>query len=158
MCAAESSAPRQRSNRPTTPTAGIPAKTLTTTTSPSRRNADHALSTASAGWGARTTPGAVSSCRIGTSCHPAAEPGSPTLRARDGDSPMTPRFTFAVVGHNEAATLPTALEQALDAAEPDDHVWFVDSASDDGSADVARARGAAVVVAPLGKGREIGRA
>src|SRR5262245_35701442 len=158
MCTAESSAPRQRSKCPTSPTAGIPAKTLMTTTSPSRRNADHALSTASSGWGDRTTPGAVSSCRIGTSLHPAAEPGSPTLRARDGDAPMTPRFTFAVVGHNEAATLPTALEHAFEAAEPDDHVWFVDSASDDGSADVARAQGAAVVVAPLGKGRAMATA
>ena len=71
---------------------------------------------------------------------------------------MTPRFTFAVVGHNEAATLPTALGHAFDAAEPGDHVWFVDSASDDGSADLARAHGAAVVVAPLGKGRAMATA
>jgi glucosyl-3-phosphoglycerate synthase len=71
---------------------------------------------------------------------------------------MTPRFTFAAVGHNEADTLPIALGHAHDAAEPGDHVWFVDSGSDDGSAKIARAHGASVVTAPLGKGRAMATA
>ena len=62
-------------------------------------------------------------------------------------------FTFAVVGRNEEATLPTALGHALDAAHAGDRVWFVDSGSTDGSARVAAALGAEVVTAPVGKGR-----
>lgn len=62
-------------------------------------------------------------------------------------------FTFAVVGRNEEATLATALGYALDAAGPDDRVWFVDSASGDGSAAVAEAHGVEVIRAPVGKGR-----
>jgi glucosyl-3-phosphoglycerate synthase len=63
--------------------------------------------------------------------------------------------TFAVVGHNEAGILSNAVRQALEAASPGDRVWFVDSASTDGSAAVAAALGVEVVRAPLGKGRAI---
>jgi hypothetical protein len=38
-------------------------------------------------------------------------------------------ITFAVIGHNEAAYLPTSLGQALEAAGRRDRVLFVDSAS-----------------------------
>jgi glycosyltransferase involved in cell wall biosynthesis len=69
-----------------------------------------------------------------------------------------PRFTFAVVGHNEAPTLGVLLEQAREAARPGDRVWFVDSASTDGSAEIAAALGAEVIDAPLGKGRAMSRA
>jgi glucosyl-3-phosphoglycerate synthase len=62
-------------------------------------------------------------------------------------------FTFAVVGRNEAATLPTALGFALDAAQGDDQVWFVDSGSTDASAQIAADLGAEVVPGPVGKGR-----
>lgn len=67
-------------------------------------------------------------------------------------------FTFAVIGHNEAARLHVAIEQALAAAGPGDRVWFVDSASDDDSAQVAATLGAEVVRAPLGKGRAVATA
>jgi glycosyltransferase involved in cell wall biosynthesis len=66
---------------------------------------------------------------------------------------VRPRFTFAVVGHDEVETLPYAIEMAKGAAEPGDAVWFVDSASTDRSAEVARSLGVDVVSAPLGKGR-----
>ena len=62
-------------------------------------------------------------------------------------------FTFAVIGHNEADRLHVALGQALEAARPGDSVWFVDSASTDGSAARAAELGAEIVDAPLGKGR-----
>jgi glucosyl-3-phosphoglycerate synthase len=63
--------------------------------------------------------------------------------------------TFAVVGRDEEATLARALEQALAAARPGDSVWFVDSASSDGSAALARSLGVEVVAAPAGKGRAV---
>lgn len=66
---------------------------------------------------------------------------------------MPPTFTFAAIGHNEAETLAIPLACAHEAAEPGDHVWFVDSASDDGSAELARSCGVTVIEAPLGKGR-----
>ena len=69
-----------------------------------------------------------------------------------------PAVTFAVVGHDEARTLPIALGQAFEAAETQDAVWFVDSASTDGSAEVAAGLGAEVVTAPLGKGRAMAHA
>lgn len=62
-------------------------------------------------------------------------------------------FTFAVIGRDEAELLPVALEQALAAAAPGDSVVFVDSASRDGSAALARDRGVPVLAAPSGKGR-----
>jgi glucosyl-3-phosphoglycerate synthase len=65
------------------------------------------------------------------------------------------RFTFAVVGHNEAPSLASVLEMAFDAAEPGDEVWFVDSASTDDSAAIAERLDATVVPAPLGKGNAI---
>jgi hypothetical protein len=95
--------------------------------------------------------------KASATCRNAHDVQSPALRRRDAVS-MMPRFTFAAVGHNEAATLPLALGYARDAAQPGDHVWFVDSASDDGSAEVAREHGAAVVAAPLGKGRAMATA
>jgi glycosyltransferase involved in cell wall biosynthesis len=67
-------------------------------------------------------------------------------------------ITFAVVGHNEAALLPNALEQAQEASRAGDCVWFVDSASTDGSAEVARSVGVEVVEASLGKGRAVAAA
>jgi hypothetical protein len=69
-----------------------------------------------------------------------------------------PTVTFAVVGHNEAATLANATLQAMDAAGPGDRVWFVDSASSDGSAEIAAQLGAEVIPAPLGKGRAVAEA
>ena len=71
---------------------------------------------------------------------------------------MPAGVTFAVVGHNEVDRLALALGQAQAAAGPDDVVWFVDSASTDGSADRAAALGAEVVPAPLGKGRAVATA
>jgi glycosyltransferase involved in cell wall biosynthesis len=68
------------------------------------------------------------------------------------------RFTFAVVGRDEAATLGRVLEMAFAAARPGDAVWFVDSASADDSARLAAAAGAEVVAAPAGKGRAIAAA
>jgi glucosyl-3-phosphoglycerate synthase len=67
-------------------------------------------------------------------------------------------FTFAVLGHNEADRLHVAVGQALDAAGPRDRVWFVDSASTDGSGKLAADLGAEVIDAPLGKGRAINTA
>ena len=66
--------------------------------------------------------------------------------------------TFAVVGHNEAATLSNVTWQAMEAAGPGDRVWFVDSASSDGSAEIAARLGAEVIPAPLGKGRAVAEA
>ena len=66
---------------------------------------------------------------------------------------MPDRFTFAIVGHNEELSLPYAVAMAQGAAQPGDSVWFVDSASTDGSVGVARSLGVEVVDAPLGKGR-----
>jgi glucosyl-3-phosphoglycerate synthase len=67
-------------------------------------------------------------------------------------------FTFAVVGRDEAKTLAGVLEQAQHAALPGDRVWFVDSASRDDSATIARRLGVEVVGAPAGKGRAIAAA
>jgi glucosyl-3-phosphoglycerate synthase len=67
-------------------------------------------------------------------------------------------ITFAVIGHNEAAYLPTSLGQAIEAAGDRDRVIFVDSGSSDGSADTAAALGVEVVSAPVGKGRAVAAA
>jgi hypothetical protein len=64
-------------------------------------------------------------------------------------------FTFAVIGRDEARTLPAVLAEAQAAARPGDAVCFVDSASSDDSAAIARELGVAVVAAPPGKGRAI---
>jgi glucosyl-3-phosphoglycerate synthase len=61
-------------------------------------------------------------------------------------------ITFAIVCHDEADTVGTVVRQASTAAEPGDVVVVVDSASTDGTADVARRAGAAVLDAPFGKG------
>lgn len=69
------------------------------------------------------------------------------------------KFTFAVVGHDEATTMTGVLTMAFAAARPGkDAVWFVDSGSTDGSAQLAASLGAEVVRAPLGKGRAIAAA
>jgi glucosyl-3-phosphoglycerate synthase len=63
-------------------------------------------------------------------------------------------FTFAVVGRNEAERLAGMVELALEAAQPGDRVWFVDSASEDDSIAVARGLGVDdVIEGPEGKGR-----
>jgi hypothetical protein len=62
-------------------------------------------------------------------------------------------FTFAVIGRDEAQTLAGVVEQALQAAEPGDRVWFVDSASQDESASIAARLGVERIDAPAGKGR-----
>lgn len=62
-------------------------------------------------------------------------------------------IAFAVMGHNEAATLKHALDQAKEAAGPGDEVWFVDSASTDGSQAIARRNHVKHIRAPIGKGR-----
>jgi hypothetical protein len=67
-------------------------------------------------------------------------------------------ITFAVVGSNEAAWLRNSLGQALNAARPEDRVWFVDSASTDGSAELAASLGVEVLPAPAGKGRAMAAA
>ena len=67
-------------------------------------------------------------------------------------------ITFAVIGHNEAATLRRALGQALDAARPGDEVVFVDSASTDASPRIAERCGVKRIAAPLGKGRAMEQA
>jgi glucosyl-3-phosphoglycerate synthase len=66
---------------------------------------------------------------------------------------MAPRFTFAVVGRNEAPRLAGMVGLAQQAAIHDDRVWFVDSASEDDSIAVARSLGVEVLEAPAGKGR-----
>lgn len=64
-----------------------------------------------------------------------------------------PAVTFAIVGHNEAATVGYVIGLAREACQASqDAVWFVDSASTDVSAAVARKAGARVIHAPLGKG------
>jgi glucosyl-3-phosphoglycerate synthase len=64
-------------------------------------------------------------------------------------------ITYAVVGRNVACTLEIALCQALAAAEAGDSVVFVDSASVDTSATIARRLGVQVLRAPAGKGRAV---
>ena len=64
-------------------------------------------------------------------------------------------ITFAVVGHDEEATLANALDQAETALEAGDDICFVDSASTDRSAAIATSRGIPVIAAPLGKGNAI---
>jgi glucosyl-3-phosphoglycerate synthase len=76
---------------------------------------------------------------------------SPTIRSSE-------RCTFAVIGHNEAATVGDVVEQCRTAARPGDSVLFVDSASTDESAQVAARAGAEVLPAPLGKGRAVAAA
>ena len=66
--------------------------------------------------------------------------------------------TFAVMGHNEARTVANAVGQAAAAAGPGDRLWFVDSDSTDGSAEIAASLGAEVVRAPRGKGRAMAAA
>jgi glucosyl-3-phosphoglycerate synthase len=62
-------------------------------------------------------------------------------------------ITFAVLGHNERPLLANAIAQAQDAAQHgEDRIWFVDSASTDGSEELAASLGATVLRAPLGKG------
>jgi glucosyl-3-phosphoglycerate synthase len=63
-----------------------------------------------------------------------------------------------VVGHDEAATLAAMLEQCRAAARPGDEIWFVDSASTDGSAAIAADAGVEVVPGPLGKGNAVAAA
>jgi glucosyl-3-phosphoglycerate synthase len=67
-------------------------------------------------------------------------------------------FTFAAVGRNESATVADVIDQASRAARAGDRVWFVDSASSDESAAIARGCGAEVIAAPAGKGRAIATA
>lgn len=69
-----------------------------------------------------------------------------------------PAITFAVVGRNEAQTLPRVLRDACAAAGAIDRVWFVDSGSTDDSADRAAAMDVPVIAAPVGKGRALRRA
>ena len=65
---------------------------------------------------------------------------------------------FVVVGHNEAPTLRRSIGQAIDAALAGDRIVFVDSASTDGSADIAESLGVEVLRAPAGKGRAVAAA
>jgi Glycosyl transferase family 2 len=67
-------------------------------------------------------------------------------------------ITFAVIGQNEERRLAVALGQALAAAGGEDRVWFVDSASTDGSAAVAACLGVEVLSARAGKGRAVAAA
>ncbi len=67
-------------------------------------------------------------------------------------------IAFAVIGRNEAVTLPRAIEAARNAARPGDEVMFVDSASEDASLRVAEAMGVRTVRALRGKGRAMARA
>ena len=69
--------------------------------------------------------------------------------------PRAEHYTFGVVGHNEAPSLRSSLEQALAAALPGEEVWFVDSGSTDDSLEVAGSLPARVLAAPLGKGRAV---
>lgn len=66
--------------------------------------------------------------------------------------------TYAVIGHNEEETVADAVAEVRAAARDGDRVWFVDSASTDGSAAIAAALGAEVVRAPAGKGRAVAAA
>jgi glucosyl-3-phosphoglycerate synthase len=63
--------------------------------------------------------------------------------------------TFVVIGHNEVQRLPAALAQVREAARVGDRIVFIDSASTDGSAGVARGLGVEAVRAPRGKGRAV---
>ncbi len=67
-------------------------------------------------------------------------------------------FTFAVIGRDEGRTLAGVVAQARAAVRPGDTVCFVDSASSDASAVIARGLGIEVVPAPPGKGRAIAAA
>ncbi len=67
-------------------------------------------------------------------------------------------ITFAIIGQNQERRLAVALGQALAAAGVEDRVWFVDSASSDGSVAVASCLGVEVVNAPAGKGRAVAAA
>jgi glucosyl-3-phosphoglycerate synthase len=64
-------------------------------------------------------------------------------------------ITFCVLGHNEAPTVLHALAMAKQAANMDDIVVFVDSASDDGSAELAAKAGYQVISASIGKGAAV---
>lgn len=66
-------------------------------------------------------------------------------------------ITFAVIGRNEAVTLPRAIDAARDAAGRGDEVVFVDGASEDDSLRVAAAMGVRALSAPVGKGRAMAR-
>jgi hypothetical protein len=80
------------------------------------------------------------------------------LAAQRHSSTRRPAFTFAVIGHDEAAYLRNALAQAIEAAKPGDRVWFIDSASEDGSQAIAADLGVETIAAPLGKGRALATA
>ena len=60
--------------------------------------------------------------------------------------------TFAIVAHNEAATVATAVHQAIAAAGTSDSILVVDSGSTDDTAAKARCAGAEVISAAVGKG------
>ena len=61
-------------------------------------------------------------------------------------------ITFLIVAHNEAEYVDNVIAQTYEAVAGGDRVLLVDSASTDGTAALARARGVEVVDAPLGKG------
>ena len=82
----------------------------------------------------------------------------PRSSRRPGSVRRTASFTFAIVAHDEAETLAGALDQCRLASGPGDEVWFVDSASSDGSAQIAASAGVERVAAPLGKGRAVAEA
>lgn len=64
-------------------------------------------------------------------------------------------FTFCVLGHNESSTVLDALAMAQRAANAEDTVVFVDSASEDDSATLADEAGYQVIPAPIGKGSAV---
>jgi glucosyl-3-phosphoglycerate synthase len=61
-------------------------------------------------------------------------------------------ITFAIIGYNEEDTAGAVVNLTRAAAGPGDRVLFVDSASTDATAKVAREAGAEVLSGPLGKG------
>lgn len=61
-------------------------------------------------------------------------------------------ITFAIVAHDEAESVASVVRQVRDALRGGDRLLVADSASTDGTAAVARAAGAEVLTAPLGKG------
>lgn len=61
-------------------------------------------------------------------------------------------ITFAIVAHDEEESVAAVVRQARDALCDGDRLVVADSASTDGTAAVARAAGADVLPAPLGKG------